>query len=179
MKISATGKETTVIEFSKEELAACRLTYENISRDVIKSRTAIYTIITETAKLSGNEKIIDESTEIDILPDGEGGCVIILSNARKKKAEKSSAVFSAESADVFLDLAKHICREGITLSRFYGTDDGYVLYAEGEEKALERFHEFADGFFCESNYRSRLDEYGTLLIEADALEILCGRASEK
>ena len=93
MKISATGKETTVIEFSKEELEACRLTYENISRDVIKSRTAIYTIITETAKLSGDEKIIDENTLIDILPDGEGGCVIILSNTRKRCDEKERAVF--------------------------------------------------------------------------------------
>lgn len=179
MKISATGKETTVIEFSKEELEACRLTYENISRDVIKSRTAIYTIITETAKLSGNEKIIDENTLIDILPDGEGGCVIILNNTLKNKKQKQRAVFLSKDADVFLDLARHNCHGDTALSHFYRTADGYVLYTEGEEKTLERFFEFADGFFCDGLYRQCLEEYGELLIENNALEVLCGTASEK
>lgn len=179
MKISATGKETTVIEFSKEELAACSLTYENISRDVIKSRTVIYTIITETAKLSGNEKIIDENTLIDILPDGEGGCVIILNNARRGSQQKGRAVFFSTTADSFLDLARYTDTSGVKLTQLYKTAEGYALYAEGDDKALERFYEFTDGFFCNGQYRHRLEEYGKLLIDGNALEILGGTASEK
>lgn len=179
MKISATGKETTVIEFSKEELAACSLTYESISRDVIKSRTVIYTIITETAKLSGNEKIIDENTLIDILPDGEGGCVIILNSSLKNKLYKGRAVFMSNNTDLFFDLADKVGRDGISLSQLYKTQEGYALYTEGEEKVIGRFFEFADGFFCDGIFRQRLEEYGELLIGGNALEILGGCASEK
>lgn len=177
MKISADGKETTVIEFSKEELEGCRLTYENISRDVIKSKTVLHTIISETAKLSGNERVIDENTLIDILPDGEGGCVIILNNVRVRRAERARCVLFSESADCFFDLAR--AKVGISLSSLYKTEEGYALYLEGESADLRRCTEFAEGVFCDEIFRQRLDEYSQLLIEGNALKVLCGGASEK
>ncbi len=177
MKISATGKETTVIEFSKEELEACRLTYENIFRNAIKSKTAIYAIITETAKLSGNEKIIDENTVIDILPDGDGGCIIILNNVACTREGTERAVFFSESIDCFLDLASTV--KGKCASSLYETDSGYALHIEGKQDFLRHCGEFADAFsFDEICYR-RLCEYGRLLIDGNALEVLGGTASEK
>ena len=177
MKISADGKETTIIEFSKEELEGCRLTYENISRDTIRSRTVIFTIITEAAKLSGNERVIDENTRIDILPDGTGGCVIVLNNVPHTSERLRCVLLFSENADCFFDLARAVKKS--TFSSLYKTDGGYALYLEGESTQLGRYGEFGDPLFCDELYRHHLDEHGKLLIEGNALEILGGGASEK
>lgn len=177
MKISADGNETAVIEFTKEELESCRLTYENISRDVIKSRTAIYTIITEAAKLSGNESPLGENTRIDILPDGRGGCVIILNNVLQSNIQSRHAVLLSENADCFFDLARAV--PDIPFSSLYKTDGGYALYLEGESSLLKRCSEFSEVVFCDEVRLARLNEYGTPLIEGNALEVLSGRSSEK
>lgn len=177
MKISADGNETTVIEFSKEELEGCCLTYENISRNVMKSRTAIYTIVTEAAKLSGNERLIDENTRIDILPDGEGGCVIILKKVLHNGAESRHALLFSENIDCFFDLARSV--RNIPFSSLYKTEEGYFLYLEGEGGLLRRCSEFALRIFCDGDCRDYLEEYGMLLIEGNASEVLGGRGSEK
>lgn len=177
MKISADGNETTVIEFSKEELEGCRLTYENISRNVIKSRTAIHTIVTEAAKLSGNERLIDENTRIDILPDGEGGCIIILKTVLRTETESRRTMLFSEDADCFFDLARAV--PDIPFSSLYKTEEGYFLYLEGEGSLLRRCPEFASRIFCDEVSLARLEEYGTPLIKGKALEVLGGRGSEK
>ncbi len=179
MKISAAGKETTVIEFSKEELEGCCLTYENISRNESKSKTAIFTIINETAKISGNNKIIDENTRIDILPDGEGGCVIILNNQKIKRDEPESVVLFSESLNCFFDLARSARHLEAYRSGLYATDTGYALYIEGETRLLRLCVEFSDVRHCDSTGLCYLDEYCRPLVEKNALEILGGRASEK
>lgn len=177
MKISVSGKATTVIEFSKEELEGCRITYESISRNAVKSKTAIFTIISEAAKISGNEKIIDENTLIDILPDGEGGCVIILNNLQVVKDEPAGALLFSESVDCFFDLARSV--KGFGASKFYKTSSGYAMYVEGEREKLRSCGEYAELFFCDELGLSRIDEYSELLIGENALEVLCGTASEK
>ena len=179
MKISVSGERTTVIEFSRQELEECRLTYENISRNVIKSKTAIHTIITEAAKLSGDERVIDENTVIDILPDGEGGCVIILNNVPSERKGPECAVLFSENTDCFFDLASAIGSGGIHRSDLYKSGSGYALYLEGRTDTLRRCNEFCDVFFCSSLYRHRLEEYDEPLIEGNALEVLGGTASEK
>ena len=178
MKISVSDEGTAVIEFSRQELEQCRLTYENISRNAIKSKTAIYTIITETAKLSGNERIIDENTVIDILPDGEGGCVIILNNVLPERAEAECAVLFSKDTDCFFDLARAMGGGG-SFSSLYATPYGYALYLEGSSDFFVSCSEFCDVCRCTEAYRHRLDEYGRLLIDGNALEVLCGTAPEK
>ena len=179
MKIYADGKRKTVIEFSREELEGCLLTYENISRNEIRSKTAIHTIIAEAAKLSGNGKIIDENTAIDILPDGDGGCVIILNNVPAQRAETGCAVLFSENADCFFDLARATAGNETVFSSLYKTLSGYALYLEGRTAFLQRCNEFCDVFFCGKIYRERLDEYAEPLIKGNALEILSGTVSEK
>ena len=179
MKVSVTDKEITIIEFSKEELAACSLTYENISRNVIRSKTVIYTIINETAKISGNERVIDENTAIDILPDGEGGCVIILNNSSKEKPCMQFAVLAFRSIDSILDLAKAAVSFKAKESRLYKSDEGYFLCVKGDRALLSLCSEYSDSASCAEEDEIRISEFAQSVITDNALEILGGTASEK
>ncbi len=179
MKISTTGEEVTIIEFSKAELESCRLTYENITRNVVKSKTAIYKIISETAKMSGNDKVISENTLIDILPDGEGGCIIILNNTPIKKPLSRRKIYTAKKLDGFFDLARSVSINGKVKSSLYKRDNEYFLAVEGEQSIFYVCSEFLSLYSDELCDEERLRECGELLIENNALEILCGTASEK
>lgn len=179
MKVSTTAEKITIIEFSKDELEACCLTYENITRDVIRSKTAIYRIISEAASISGEEKSITENTDIDILPDGEGGCIIILNNTRVKSCVPEVRIYRSSSPDGILDLAKAVNQKEVHHSSLYKIRDDYYLTVRAEKRVFSLCGEFLELYSESRTDGERLAEYGEILIEGNALEVLCGTASEQ
>lgn len=179
MKISNTDKEITIIEFSKAELESCRITYENISRDEIRSKSAIFTIISEAAKISGKGEVISENTRIDILPDGEGGCIIVLNNTAEKTDEPSVKLFCSPEFDPIIDYFAAVEKSQIKKSSIYEMGKGYYLLLEGDEKAIRLCGEYLSLYAQGHIALSRIMENGKLLISDNASEILGGAASEK
>ena len=178
MKISTTDKEITIIEFSRDELEACRITYENISRDVRKSKTVIYKIISETAKISEGGKSVDENTLIDILPDGDGGCIIILNNTPKKGERGGTAVYTGDDINAFIDFAVAMPDKELK-SSLYKADNQYYLCVPSEGKLIRLAGEFLLPVTDSPVQVSRLCECAELIIGDNALKVLSGTASEK
>ena len=127
MKISCTSAEVIIIEFTKDELSGCHLTYEKLRDSQAKSKAAICRIIEETQKISGESILISPETRIDILPDGEGGCIIVLNSRQEKKEfeniidELPEALDSEESIDEKCQSAEKYMRE--ILNRSYEKPD--------------------------------------------------------
>lgn len=175
MKISTTDKNTTIIEFSKAELEGCRLTYENIARDTKRSREVLLTIISETATLSGHRGFTGGDAVMDILPDGEGGCVIIL-HISKKGTDNTSAVFYSEGIDGVLDLYLAAGKE-VGEQTLYRVGDIYYVAVRGKEALLKMCREFLNLHSYDETDALRLEEAAERL--GKLKEIFGGGASEK
>ena len=175
MKISATDKDTTIIEFTRSELEGCRLTYENLASDTARSREVLLTIINETARISGHRGIADCNTAMDILPDGEGGCVIILRTLRVRAAE-TFGIFYSEGIDGIIDLSRALRKESGTLT-LYRRGDGWYLTARGGESLMRLCGEFLTLLSHSQTDESRLIESSERIGELK--EIFGSRASEK
>ncbi len=176
MKISTTDKDTTIIEFSRAELEGCRLTYENLARDTARSRQVLLTIMSETARISGHRTFIDSNTAMDILPDGEGGCVIIL-RAVKRKEDNTFGIFCCNGIDGVIDLSRALKSESTGRFMLYRRGDTYYVAAKCEEVLLKICGEFLLFLSSEETDEARLDETAERLGELK--EVFCRRASEK
>lgn len=175
MKISATDKDTTIIEFTRAELEGCRLTYESLASDTARSREVLLTIISETSRLSGDRSFADGNTAMDILPDGEGGCVIVL-RAVKGSPDNTFGIFYSETVDGVIDLSRAVtCDLGsITV---YRTDGSYYAAVRGSEALLNICREFLSFISDDVRDEARLDERAEKIGELK--EIFGSRASEK
>lgn len=175
MKISTTDKDTTIIEFSKSELEGCRITYESLARDTVRSREVLLTIINETARISGHRTFKEGNTAMDILPDGEGGCVIILHTV-KDSTEKSFGIFYCDGIDAVIDLSRAVGNETDKLT-LYRYGDSYYLSVSGREAVINTCSEFLTLISEERTDGLRLEEAAERIGELK--EIFGSRASEK
>jgi len=179
MKISCTSAEVMIIEFTKDELEGCHITYERLREYSAKSKAAICRIIEETQKISGESIKVSPETKVDILPDGEGGCIIVLNSRQEKSTFESMKIYESDTIDTLLDFASLTGREEGIKSSLFEKDGSYRLLIDGEKK----IHSLCSEFFCLcDDTDSTLNEteiFYNCLIPEKALKILGGFASEK
>lgn len=176
MKISCTSNEIIIIEFTRDELESCHLTYEKLDSNELKSKTAICRIISETQKLSGESIRISEKTRVDILPDGEGGCLIVLNSKDEEKPFEKLKIYQSDSIDPIIDFAKTVVGNESAKSSLYKKGNIFRLVLEGEKALHLRCSEFLSLFSeCESEIH-RTKENFDCVISSDALKVLGGLA---
>lgn len=167
-----------IIEFSKDELEDCHLTYEKLDSESLKSKLAICRIIAETQKLSGESIKISEKTRVDILPDGDGGCLIVLDSRQKSKADTNLRIYESESLDPIMDFAKSIGDKD-TRSSLYGKDGRYRLSLHSDAGEHLMCREFLDLWGEGEADLHRTVESFDCLISENALKILGGFGTKK
>ena len=179
MKISCTSAEVMIIEFTKDELSGCHLTYEILKEFSAKSKAAICRIIEETQKISGESIKVSPETRIDILPDGEGGCVIVLNSRQNKSGFQGLKIYESDTIDTLLDFACLAGKEEGVKSSLFEKGGLYRLIIDGEKK----IHNFCSEFLCRCDDTEGIlketEIYYNCLIPENALKILGGFASEK
>ncbi len=179
MKIYSTSEDVIIIEFTKDELEACHLTYEKLDSNELKSKTAICRIISETQKISGESVKISDKTQVDILPDGDGGCLIVLNSCQKLQHFEKLKVYESGSLDGVFDFAKSIGEKENIQSSLYEKDGLYrlILFAE------RPVHLLCGEFLCQvgegETENERTKESFFCLIPKGALEILGGFGTKK
>ncbi len=179
MKISCTSAEVMIIEFTKDELYGCHLTYEKLRDSSAKSKAVICRIIEETQKISGESIKVSPETKVDILPDGEGGCIIVLNSRQEKSSFESTRIYESDTIDTILDFASLTGKEEGIKSSLFEKDGTYRLIIDGEKRVHNFCSEFLD---CCGNTDSTLKEteiFYNCLIPENALKILGGFVSEK
>lgn len=178
MKIFCTSEEVMLIEFTKDELEACHLTYEKLDKSPRESKNAICKIITETQKLSGESIKISEKTKVDILPDGEGGCLIVLNSKNEKEKFEKLKIYESSSLDPIFDFAKHIGKESVKSSLFK-KDNIFRLVLSAPKAVHLKCREFLDlAAQGEKDSRKTSESYECLIAE-NALKILGGFTAKK
>ncbi len=179
MKISCTSREVMIIEFTKDELESCHLTYDKLNEDILKSKNIICTIISETQKISGENIPVSESTQVDILPDGEGGCLIIINNKVNGGEYEKLRIYESDSLDPVMDFAKHTKNFQSAQSSLFERSGEYRLLISGEKDIHLMCKEFLTLCAQGEKGRKETEENFACLIHTNALKILGGFASEK
>lgn len=179
MKVYNTSDDVIIIEFTKDELEACHLTYEKLDSDGLKSKTAICRIITETQKISGESIRISEKTQVDILPDGDGGCLIVLNSRRKTSGFEKLKIYESTSLDGIFDFARSIGKKDKIQSSLFEKDGLYRLVLSAERPVHLLCCEFLSPVGEGETEKNRTEESCICLIPQDALEILGGFGAKK
>ena len=172
MNVSHTSDETMIIELTRDELKSCFLTYEKINEDFSAARRALTRIICETRKISGEGLAVSDSSRIDVLPDGEGGCLIIVSSP--KEHNEKICIYESRDVNLFIDMSKAMSLCEKTQSSFYKAGESYRLVLE----ACERTHGICREFLLPVDEgktgKVRTEESFSCLIKERASEILGG-----
>ncbi len=174
MKVSCTCAEVMIIEFTKDELEACRLTYEKLTSSASESKEAICRIITEAQKISGESIKISNKTKVDILPDGEGGCLIILNSKKVASKEEKLQIYESNSLDNILDFAKHTGKMKNIKSSLFKKSDTYRLILEAEKSVHLKCSEFLQRVGSGDADSQMTNKNFDCIIAENALKILGG-----
>lgn len=172
MKVSHTSDETMIIELTRDELKSCFLTYEKLNEDFSAAKSALTRIICETRKLSGEGLAVSDSSLIDVLPDGEGGCLIVVFSPKEQK--EKIRIYESRDIDLLMDMSKAISLCEKTQSSLYKSGKSYRLVLEASERA----HKICGEFLAPSDEgekgKIRTEESFCCLIKEGASEILGG-----
>lgn len=177
MKVSHTSDETMIIELTKDELNSCFLTYEKINEDFSAVRKALTRIICETQRLSGEGIAVSDNSFIDVLPDGEGGCLIVVSSPREQT--EKICVYESDDIDLIMDMSKALSLCERTQSSLYKAGGTYRLVLEASEGTHRICHEFLPTADDGETGKIRTRESFSCLIKENASEILGGFAAKQ
>ncbi len=163
-----------IIELTKDELEACCLTYEKLNSQLSQSKKTVCRIISEIQKISGESMSISEKTRVDILPDGEGGCLIILNSRSIKDGEERLQIYESDSIDNLLDFAKQTGKIRDIRSSLFENGHCYRLILEAEREVHLKCREFLQKAGAGEAGREATKEGFDCIIEENALKILGG-----
>jgi negative regulator of genetic competence, sporulation and motility len=185
VKISCVSETVTVIELSPTEMEKYNFNIEKSDYSSPHTRKVLWSIIDEASKITGRNVEVNQGLEIDFLPDIKGGCLLIISQGTPKTkyllCDKDTGIYESRDINSFLDFAKAATHlKDSAESSFYYYEGCYRLILSSPHKALHILTgEFA---LTAMDYISTADktrEAFNCLIEANALEILSGLASEQ
>ena len=177
MKVSHTSDEIMIIELTRDELKSCFLTYEKINEDFFAVRKALARIISETRKITGEGITVSDSSSIDILPDGEGGCLIVVNSPTEE--EEKICVYESRDIDMLMDMSKALAVCEKTQSSLFEANGLYRLII----KATDKVHRICSEFMPAADEgllgSERTKENFICLVKEGASEILGGFAAKK
>lgn len=177
MKVSHTSDETMIIELTRDELSSCFLTYEKINEEFSSVTRVLTRIISEAHRLSGEGMPVDDSSVFDVLPDGDGGCLIVVTSPREQS--QIIRIYESRDTDLFMDMSRAIAGCEKTHSSLYRAKDAYRLIIGAPEATHRVCAEFL--VHCDEGVtgEQRTKEHFSCLIKEGASEILGGLTAKQ
>lgn len=185
MKISLVSDSITVIELSPEEMTQYDFAFEKSDYSSPHTRRVLWSIIDDASRITGKTVEVSKGLEIDFLPDVKGGGLLIICQGKdeniKGRSLSDTIILQCESMDSLIDFAnstpKQLKNEWSSLYKSGGT---YRLIIKSKS---ELFYYLAKEFYlmesCEPHCLESTLELWQCLIDANALKILGGTASEQ
>ena len=176
MKISCVSETVTVIELSPTEMEKYNFSIEKSDYSSPHTRKVLWSIIDEASKITGKNVEVNQGLEIDLLMISQG-----TPKTKYLLCDKDAGIYESRDINSFLDFAKATTHlRDSAESSFYYYEGCYRLILSSPNKTL---HILTGEFYLAAlDYISTADktrEAFNCLIEANALEILSGLASEQ
>ena len=186
MKIDATAHNTIVVELSASDMKELEITYDEMDYSNIETRRVIWTLLDKARRALGRDIDPSGELEVDVLPDGSDGCVVLFTVNEQKAsadyAEKNSGcnfIFETNDTGNLIDCAQQLYSlEDISSSELYTLKGSYRLILGVKNGctcplcAFEFLIRLNDA--CISETREHWQE----LCASDALISLCGKRSQ-
>jgi len=127
MKIDLVSAHQILVELDAADLGAFRLTVEQLGAPNKNTRLILQKILAAASDESGCTYRLRQYSNVDVLPDKVGGCLLILSDYEKRRT-RQRLCFSCESFNALVDLARAFGANGDALSvTLLKTNNGFLL----------------------------------------------------
>lgn len=174
MKLALAAAHQILVELNAEEQRRYGLAQ---NRDV---REGLRSLLSDLAKQSGKRYTLLQHVRADLLPDRNGGCLLIVSGLEEQSpAGAGRFCFFAETEDDLIDAARAACKAHaaqfeITLLQ---SDRGYLLLTPAlPERLTHLLTEYLRVSTLDEAAEAVLLERSALLVYQRPLSVLCGGA---
>ena len=177
MNVLCTQNEVVIVEITRDELFSCNLTYKKLEENSLKSKAAVLKIISQVGIISGSSIRMTEKTRVDILPDGQDGCVIVINNRDSGRDMQYLRIYESSSLDAIIDFARSAGRDEKAAARLYKRGEMYRLALFAGRNTHLECSEFLFSRFLGREALCETEKQFECLIDSNALKILGGFTS--
>ncbi len=111
MKIELATAHQILVELDRADLCAYRLTVEQLDAMRENTRQILQRILLAAADETGHVYRLRQYSNVDVLPDKTGGCLLIISDYEKRR-QPAALCFETERYDALVDLARAAGAQG-------------------------------------------------------------------
>ncbi|MBR3552831.1 MAG: hypothetical protein IKN72_05530 [Clostridia bacterium] len=174
MEFDIVGTGSVLVSLTKAELSAQGLTFETLDYENAATRALVARLLHRAAETTGRCFLHREPLSIDVLPDGNGGCLLLLSQPVLPGG--GSCAFAGEDIFALIDAARACrvqhCATGGTL--FQKGNTLVLVLLDGTAAQRRILREFLQPLPADALLVARLEESARCLIADDALKVLGG-----
>ena len=177
MKIDLASAHQILVELDAADLGAFRLTVEQLGAPNENTRRILQQILAAASDKSGCTYRLRQYSNVDVLPDKVGGCLLILSDYEKRRTQPR-LYYYCSSFNALVDLARASGAAGDTLVvTLLKTKAGYLLLTPILFDGTKRlFSEYLRPVPLSDAALSILDERFEVLLDEKPLSTLGGGA---
>ena len=177
MKIDLASAHQILVELNREDLQLFDLTVEQLDPFSENTRRILQQILRTIAQETGSEYQLRQYSNVDVLPDKVGGCLLIISDCEKRQTQMQTVrCFFADEIDDLIDLSRAVCKDcedpRITLLQ---TPQGFLLLSPRLSVPCRRlFAEFLQPMRIDEDTLALLQERCSVLLRDAPLSVLSG-----
>ncbi len=177
MKIDLASTHQILVELDAADLGAFRLTVEQLGAPDDNTRRMLQQILSAASDESGYTYRLRQYSNVDVLPDKVGGCLLILSDYEKRRTRKEQCFFCA-SFNALVDLARTLGAKSDTLLvTLLQTNAGFLLLTPEIPDATNRlFREYLEPMVLSDAAKAVICERSEVLLASRPLSTLGGGA---
>lgn len=144
MNIEIATAHSVLVELSADDLCAWGLSFDSMDWENARARNVLRWILCEI-RAKTNCGFATQTTQVDLLPARNGGCLLIVSSADEEPAEQRADVCALENIDALLDCLAwlHTGKPGLNRSELFRREGVYFLIVFGaDDERCNRLREF-------------------------------------
>ena len=177
MKIELATAHQILVDLDAADLGAFRLTVEQLGAPNENTRRILQQILAAASDESGCTYRLRQYSNVDILPDRAGGCLLIISDYEKRRPRRRRCFFCA-SFNALVDLSRAFGAKSDTLFvTLLQTQAGYLLLTPDlPNGAVRLFSEYLRPLALSDAATAGLCERSAVLLDNRPLSTLGGGA---
>lgn len=178
MKLELATAHQILLELSKTDLLRFDLSVEGLLQPSAQTRAQICRLLSAVSTETGQTFRMGNGAHFDVLPDLQGGCLLIVSDCVREEAKLQPSAFFTREINELIDAARAVCAAisapRVTLLESGG---GFLLLTDCQHQQTRRL---LSEFLCPVHLSYMtcviLRERSRVLLDDALLSALCGGA---
>ena len=178
MKLELATAHQILLELSKKDLLRFDLSVESLLQPSAQTRAHICRLLSAVSTETGQTFRMGHGAHFDVLPDLQGGCLLIVSDCVREEAKLQPCAFFTREINDLIDAARAVCPVSAAICvTLLDTGGGFLLLIDCLNQQTGRLlSEFLCPVHLSDGTRAVLRERSRVLLDKAPLSALCGGA---